>query len=71
MAKREATVRLTQALFEQLEAATEHLDVGKSMIVDAALERFLNPTLSVEVLPTLTRADSWDFRCKLLISNPV
>jgi hypothetical protein len=55
LAKREVAVRLTQALFGQLEAATERLDVGKSMTVDAALERFLNPTPSVEDLPTLTK----------------
>jgi MFS family permease len=47
---RKVTVRLTEALCERLEVATERPGVGKSMVVEAALERFLNPAASVEDL---------------------
>jgi MFS family permease len=49
-ATRKVTVRLTPTLCERLEVATEHPGVGKSMVVEAALERFLQPTASVEEL---------------------
>jgi MFS family permease len=47
---RKVTIRLTEKLHEQLEAATERPGVGKSMIVETALEGFLNPTPSPEEL---------------------
>ena len=49
-ASRKVTVRLTEELYDRLEVATDRRGVGKSMIVEAALERFLNPTTSVEEL---------------------
>jgi hypothetical protein len=45
---RKVTIRLTEKLHEQLEAATERPGVGKSMIVEAALESFLNPRAPAE-----------------------
>lgn len=47
---RKVTVRLTEALCDRLEVATDRPTVGKSMVVEAALERFLNPDPSVEDL---------------------
>src|ERR1700742_1935646 len=43
---RKVTIRLTERLHGQLEAATERPGVGKSMVVETALETFLNPTPS-------------------------
>jgi hypothetical protein len=40
---RKVTIRLTEKIHEQLEAATERPGVGKSMVVEAALAQFLNP----------------------------
>jgi hypothetical protein len=40
---RKVTIRLTENLYEQLEAATERPGVGKSMVVEAALAQFLSP----------------------------
>jgi hypothetical protein len=40
---RKVTIRITESLHEQLEAATERPAVGKSMVVEAALAQFLNP----------------------------
>jgi predicted DNA-binding protein len=45
---RKVTVRLTEQLYERLSSATTRPGRGKSMVVEAALERFLNPALSVE-----------------------
>jgi hypothetical protein len=42
-ATRKITVRITEKIHEQLEAATERPGVGKSMVVEAALAQFLNP----------------------------
>jgi hypothetical protein len=42
-ATRKVTVRITEQIHEQLEAATERPGVGKSMVVEAALAQFLNP----------------------------
>jgi hypothetical protein len=42
-ATRKVTVRITEKLHEQLEAATERPGVGKSMVVEAALAQLLNP----------------------------
>lgn len=47
---RKVTVRLTDALCDRLEVATDRPGVGKSMVVEAALERFLKPAPSVEDL---------------------
>lgn len=49
-ATRKVTVRITEALYERLEIATDRPGVGKSMVVEAAVERFLNPAPSVEDL---------------------
>jgi hypothetical protein len=43
LATRKVTIRLAEKLHAQLEAATERPGVGKSMVVAAALESFLNP----------------------------
>jgi hypothetical protein len=40
---RKVTVRITEKIHEQLQAATERPGVGKSMVVEAALAQFLNP----------------------------
>ena len=48
LATRKVTIRLTERLHEQLEAATERPGVGKSMVVEAALESFLNPSAPAE-----------------------
>jgi hypothetical protein len=45
---RKVTVRLTEELYNRLSAATERPGLGKSMAVEAALERFLSPAPSVE-----------------------
>lgn len=37
------TVQLSESTFERLEAATDRPGVGKSIVVETALERFLNP----------------------------
>ena len=47
---RKVTIRLTENLHYQLETATERPGVGKSMVVEAALERFLTPEAPVEEL---------------------
>jgi hypothetical protein len=48
LATRKVTVRLTEEVCEQLQAATERPGVGKSMVVEAALERFLSPRAPVD-----------------------
>jgi MFS family permease len=50
LAKRKVTIRLTEALCDRLDVATDRPGVGKSMVVEAALERFLRPDPSVEDL---------------------
>jgi len=40
---RKVTIRITESVHEQLEAATERPGVGKSMVVEAALAQFLTP----------------------------
>ena len=45
---RKVTIRLTEELYHRLSAATERPGVGKSMVVEGALERFLSPAPSVE-----------------------
>jgi hypothetical protein len=49
-ATRKMTIRLTEKLHNQLEAATERPGVGKSMVTEAALERFLNADTPLEGL---------------------
>ncbi|WP_354265113.1 hypothetical protein [Bradyrhizobium sp. GM2.2] len=43
-------VQLSESIFERLEAATERAGVGKSMVVDTALQRFLAPAPAAEGL---------------------
>lgn len=45
---RKVSVQLSETIFERLEAATGQPGAGKSMIVEAALERFLNPAPPME-----------------------
>ena len=45
---RKVTVRLTEELYHRFAAATERPGVGKSMVVEAALERFLSVAPSIE-----------------------
>jgi hypothetical protein len=45
---RKVTVRLTEELYTRFSAATERPGLGKSMLVETALERFLSPAPSVE-----------------------
>lgn len=45
---RKVTIRLTEELYHQFSAATERPGVGKSMVVEAALERFLSVAPSIE-----------------------
>jgi len=49
-ARRKITVRLSEGVCGRLDVATDRPGVGKSMFVEAALEQFLNPALSVEAL---------------------
>lgn len=45
---RKVTIRLTEKVHEQLEAATERPGVGKSMVVEAALVQFMSVENSVQ-----------------------
>ncbi|WP_024511604.1 hypothetical protein [Bradyrhizobium sp. ARR65] len=47
---RKITVQLSQSIFQRLEAATDRPGVGKSMVVETALERFLDPAPPIEGL---------------------
>ena len=47
---RKVTVQLSEKVFEQLEAAIDRPGVGKSMVVEAALERLLRPAPPMEEL---------------------
>ena len=49
-ARRKVTVRLSERVCGRLDVATDRPGVGKSMLVEAALEQFLNPTPSVEAV---------------------
>ena len=49
-AGRKVTVRLSEGVCGRLDVATDRPGVGKSMLVEAALEHFLNPAPSVEAL---------------------
>ncbi len=45
---RKVTIRLTEELYNRFSAATERPGVGKSMVVEAALERYLSVAPSIE-----------------------
>ncbi|SDO66028.1 hypothetical protein SAMN05444050_4685 [Afipia sp. GAS231] len=47
---RKVTVQLSEQMFERLEAATDRPGVGKSMVVENALERFLDLAPPIEGL---------------------
>lgn len=47
---RKVTVRLSERMFEQLAATTDRPGLGKSMVVEAALERFLDTAPPIEGL---------------------
>jgi hypothetical protein len=49
-ARRKVTVRLSEGVCGRLDVATDRPGVGKSMLVEAALEHFLNPAPSIEAL---------------------
>ncbi|WP_084788884.1 hypothetical protein [Bradyrhizobium sp. Cp5.3] len=57
---RKISVQLSEQIFERLEAATERPGVGKSSVVEAALERFLDPAPPIEglIYETLDRINS-------------
>src|SRR6201997_978878 len=48
--RRKVTVRLSEGVCGRLDVASDRPGAGKSMLVEAALEQFLNPTPSVEAL---------------------
>ena len=45
---RKLTVHLSEAMFERLKAVVDRPGVGKSMVLETALERFLDPAPSIE-----------------------
>lgn len=47
---RKVSVQLSEQIFRRLEVATDRPGVGKSMVVEAALERFLDPAPPIEGL---------------------
>ncbi|HEY6755126.1 MAG TPA: hypothetical protein VI077_10500, partial [Pseudolabrys sp.] len=49
-ARRKVTVRLSEGVYGRLDVATDRPGIGKSMLVEAALEHFLNPAPSVEAM---------------------
>src|ERR1700686_629567 len=49
-ARRKVTVRLSENVCGRLDIATDRPGVGKSMLVEAALEHLLNPAPSLEAL---------------------
>jgi MFS family permease len=49
-ARRKVTVRLSEGTCDRLDIATNRPGFGKNMLVEAALEHFLNPDPSVETL---------------------
>src|ERR1700682_4527091 len=49
-ARRKVTVRLSEGGCGRLDVATDRPGIGKSMLVEAALEHFLNPAPSIEAL---------------------
>ena len=65
---RKVTVRLTEELYHRFCASTESPGLGKSMVVEAALERFLSPAPSVEDV-VQERFDDMDARFDRLERN--
>lgn len=49
-ARRKLTVRLSESVCSRLDVASDRPGVGKSMLVEAALEHFMNPAPSIEAL---------------------
>jgi MFS family permease len=49
-ARRKVTVRLSERVSGRLDAAADRPGVGRSMLVEAALEQFMNPVPSVEAV---------------------
>lgn len=49
-ARRKVTIRLSETVCGWLDTATDRPGVGKSMLVESALEHFLNPAPSVEAI---------------------
>ena len=49
-ARRKVTVRLSEDVCSRLDVASDRPGVGKSMLVQAALEHFMSPTPSIEAL---------------------
>ena len=45
---RKVCIQLSEEVYEQLEATMEHSGIAKSMVVEAALQRFLDPEPRVE-----------------------
>ncbi|OSJ13466.1 hypothetical protein BST63_05435 [Bradyrhizobium canariense] len=45
---KKVTVQLSESMFQRLEVATERPGLGKSMVVETALERFLSPAPPIE-----------------------
>ena len=50
VARRKVTVRLSERVCGRLDVATDRPGVGKSMLVEAALEQFVNSAPSVEAV---------------------
>jgi MFS family permease len=50
VARRKVTVRLSERVSGRLDVASDRPGVGKSMLVEAALEQFMNPAPSVEAV---------------------
>lgn len=49
-ARRKLTVRLSEGVCSRLDVASDRPGIGKSMLVEAALEHFMNPAPSTEAL---------------------
>lgn len=47
---RKITIQVSESIFQRLEAATDRPGMGKSVVVEAALERFLDPAPPIEGL---------------------
>ncbi|WOH62845.1 hypothetical protein [Bradyrhizobium sp. BWC-3-1] len=47
---RRITIQVSESIFRRLEAATDRAGMGKSVVVEAALERFLDPASPAEGL---------------------
>ncbi|WP_354202693.1 hypothetical protein [Bradyrhizobium sp. JR4.1] len=47
---RKITIQVSESIFQRLEAATDRPGMGKSVVVEAALDRFLDPAPPIEGL---------------------